>query len=72
MIAVLKKNAFNRVWISDLFPRVKEDASARGPHLHDSKTNFKKYLVMYLEYYKEARLSEWIERVKNHDMTSAK
>lgn len=39
---------------------------------YDSKTNFKKDLINYLESYKDALVREWIEHVKSHDMTSAK
>ena len=39
----------------------------------DSKTNFKKDMISYLEAYKDgAALKNWIEIVKQHDMTSAK
>ena len=38
----------------------------------DSVTNFKQYLIMYLEHYQKKELNEWIDIVKTHDMKSAK
>jgi hypothetical protein len=39
---------------------------------YDSKTNFKKYLMTYLEYYNEKKLNYWINNIKLHDTTKAK
>jgi hypothetical protein len=38
----------------------------------DSKTNFKKDLINYLDSYRDSTLRDWSEIVKKHDMTNAK
>ena len=38
----------------------------------DSKTNFKKDLINYLDSYRDPTIREWGEIVKKHDMTNAK
>lgn len=60
------------VWISDLFPRIEQSNATNNIKATDSKTNFKQYLIMYLEHYNKPELNEWIQHVKSHDMKSAK
>ena len=63
----------NGVWISELFPRIAHStASNVNIKTSDSKTNFKQYLIMYLEHYNKPELNEWIQHIKMHDMKSAK
>jgi hypothetical protein len=54
--------------MSELFPK----CQYTGNNTYDSKTKFKEYLIMYLEHYRNPLISEWIDIVKNHDMSSAK
>ncbi len=57
-------------WISELFPKCADNTELMK---FDSKTNFKKDMISYLESYKDGvALKNWIEIVKQHDMTSAK
>lgn len=58
-----------------MFPRIDESHKSKSiPQMKqfDSKTNFKQYLITYLEYYNEKKLNYWIDLIKNHDMSSAK
>ncbi len=64
-----------RIWMSGMFPRIEDsDLKKAGANLklYDSKTSFKQYLMMYLEYYHEKKLNYWIDLIKHHDMSSAK
>ena len=38
----------------------------------DSRTEFKKSMLLYLESYNEKKLNAWIDLIKQHDMTGAK
>jgi hypothetical protein len=60
------------IWISELFPKLSDEESKHAMSSFDSRTNFKKYLVMYLESYKDDKLNEWINRIKCHNTKSAK
>jgi tyrosyl-DNA phosphodiesterase-1 len=63
----------NGVWISELFPRFDPNASkASNPKSTDSKTNFRSYLIMYLEHYEKKELKIWIDHLKTHNTMSAK
>ena len=53
-----------------MFPKI--DGEKINPNKFDSKTNFKKYLIVYLESYNDKHLNEWIDQIKKHDMSSAK
>jgi hypothetical protein len=59
-----------RIWISELFPKMKDKYSETN--VGDSKTEFKKYMILYLEKYHEKKLNSWIDIIKEHDMSSAK
>lgn len=62
-----------RIWISELFPRIlAEEKPAKNMSNTDSKTNFKKYLMMYLEHYENTQLKEWSKKIADYDMKSAK
>lgn len=60
--------------MSEVFPKVPDSKSTKASNNDpfDSKTKFKSYLLMYLEYYKEDKLNDWINHIKSHDMSSAK
>lgn len=62
----------NGVWISDLFPRIDKANASTNLKTTDSKTNFKQYLIMYLDHYKKSELNAWIDHIKDHDMKTAK
>ena len=64
----------NGVWISELFSPITDTESKASANMKktDSVTNFKQYLIMYLEHYQKKELNEWIDIVKTHDMKSAK
>ena len=67
----------NGVWISELFPRIdpsasKAAATVANPKSTDSKTNFRAYLIMYLEHYGRSELKVWIDHLKAHNTSSAK
>lgn len=59
------------IWVSQLFPRIPDSKKVEPIRLYDSKTEFKEYLMIYLEYYQDSKLQSWIEQIKIHDMRSA-
>ena len=65
-----------RIWLSQLFPKISSNENLQRSSIdqliYDSKTKFKIYLTTYLENYKEEKLKEWINHIKEHDMSSAK
>ncbi len=54
-----------------MFPKLPQNTAVMSS-TYDSKTKFKTYLVAYLEYYQDAKLNNWIQNIKHHDMSSAK
>ncbi|CAH1792376.1 unnamed protein product [Owenia fusiformis] len=55
------------VWISPMFPKCKTASDAK-----DSSTNFKQDLIQYMEAYRTPHFKSWLEKIKLHDMSSAK
>ena len=58
------------IWMSGILPRVSQDCQKQK--ITDSKTHFKMYLKIYLEHYANPQLTEWIQRIDEHDMSSVK
>ena len=62
--------------MSEMFPKINVDCLSKATTTnfkqYDSKTNFKLYLITYLEYYNDKKLTYWIDLAKKHDMSSAK
>lgn len=54
-----------------MFPQINASDLTKV-NLYDSKTKFKQYLLTYLEHYNEHKLNDWMDRIKKHDMSSAK
>ncbi|XP_061071981.1 tyrosyl-DNA phosphodiesterase 1 [Conger conger] len=57
------------LWLSPLYPRLPEDSPASAG---ESPTYFKRDLVEYLEAYRSPELAEWIERIKEHDLSETR
>ncbi|KAJ0056274.1 hypothetical protein NL108_004559, partial [Boleophthalmus pectinirostris] len=56
------------MWMSPLFPRLPKDNSNSG----ESPTFFKRDLLEYLATYRAPELEEWIQRIKEHDLSETK
>uniref|UniRef100_A0A3Q1ED72 Tyrosyl-DNA phosphodiesterase 1 n=1 Tax=Acanthochromis polyacanthus TaxID=80966 RepID=A0A3Q1ED72_9TELE len=57
------------MWMSPLFPRLPKGSSATAG---ESSTFFKRDLLEYLASYRAPELEEWIQRIKEHDLSEAK
>ncbi len=51
-----------------MFPKLATPSDSGG----DSRTNFKRDLMEYLRAYRAKALEEWLEHIKQHDMSSAR
>ncbi|XP_076011906.1 tyrosyl-DNA phosphodiesterase 1 [Genypterus blacodes] len=58
------------MWMSPLFPRLPEGSS--GASVGESPTFFKRDLLEYLESYRAPDLADWIQRIKEHDLSEAR
>lgn len=57
------------MWMSPLFPRLPEGSSASAG---ESPTFFKRDLLEYLAAYRAPEFEEWIQRIKEHDLSEAR
>uniref|UniRef100_A0A3Q4BKK6 Tyrosyl-DNA phosphodiesterase 1 n=1 Tax=Mola mola TaxID=94237 RepID=A0A3Q4BKK6_MOLML len=57
------------MWMSPLFPRLPEGSSATAG---ESPTFFKRDLLEYLASYRAPDLEEWIQRIKEHDLSKTR
>uniref|UniRef100_A0A3P8VNU0 Tyrosyl-DNA phosphodiesterase 1 n=1 Tax=Cynoglossus semilaevis TaxID=244447 RepID=A0A3P8VNU0_CYNSE len=57
------------MWMSPLFPRLPEGSSATAG---ESPTFFKRDLLEYLASYRAPELQEWIQRIKEHDLSETR
>ncbi|KAM7406508.1 hypothetical protein PAMP_000882 [Pampus punctatissimus] len=57
------------MWMSPLFPRLPKGSSASAG---ESPTFFKKDLLEYLASYRAPELEEWIQRIKEHDLSETR
>ncbi|KAG7466220.1 hypothetical protein MATL_G00162550 [Megalops atlanticus] len=57
------------LWMSPLYPRLPEGSPDTAG---ESPTNFKRDLIEYLGAYRAPELSEWIERIKEHDLSETR
>ncbi|KAJ8341248.1 hypothetical protein SKAU_G00335390 [Synaphobranchus kaupii] len=57
------------LWLSPLYPRLPEGSPGTAG---ESPTNFKHDLVEYLAAYRAPELAEWIERIKEHDLSETR
>lgn len=57
------------LWLSPLYPRLPEGSPGSAG---ESPTNFKRDLIEYLEAYRAPELAEWIERIKEHDLSETR
>ncbi|XP_068169730.1 tyrosyl-DNA phosphodiesterase 1 [Antennarius striatus] len=57
------------MWMSPLFPRLPEGSSATAG---ESPTFFKRDLLKYLVSYRAPELEEWIQRIKEHDLSETR
>jgi hypothetical protein len=55
-----------------MFSKIDEPITPAIMKNFDSKTNFKQYLIMYLDYYNHKKMNYWIDLIKQHDMSKAK
>ena len=62
------------IWISPMFPKLSSTSSpsAGGLLAGDSVSHFKRDLIEYLAAYKMKSLLNWVEHIKQHDMSHAK
>lgn len=58
-----------RMWMSPLFPRLPKESSASAG---ESPTFFKRDLLEYLASYRAPELEEWIQRIKEHDLSETR
>lgn len=56
------------MWMSPLFPRLPKGSSDTG----ESPTFFKRDLLEYLASYRAPDLEEWIQRIKEHDLSETR
>ncbi|KAK7899179.1 hypothetical protein WMY93_020032 [Mugilogobius chulae] len=56
------------MWMSPLFPRLPKGSSNAG----ESPTFFKRDLLEYLSTYRAPELEEWIQRIKEHDLSETR
>uniref|UniRef100_A0AAY4A8Q1 Tyrosyl-DNA phosphodiesterase 1 n=1 Tax=Denticeps clupeoides TaxID=299321 RepID=A0AAY4A8Q1_9TELE len=57
------------LWMSPLYPRLPEGSPETAG---ESSTNFKHDLIEYLSAYRAPELSEWIDRIKEHDLSETR
>ncbi|KAF7212691.1 transcript variant X1 [Nothobranchius furzeri] len=57
------------MWMSPLFPRLPEGSR---PSAGESPTFFKRDLLEYLASYRAPELEEWIQRIKEHDLSETR
>ncbi|KAG9336657.1 hypothetical protein JZ751_003004 [Albula glossodonta] len=57
------------LWLSPLYPRLPEGSPASAG---ESPTNFKHDLIEYLGAYRAPELAEWIERIREHDLSETR
>ncbi|XP_066531748.1 tyrosyl-DNA phosphodiesterase 1 isoform X2 [Hoplias malabaricus] len=57
------------IWMSPLYPRLPEGSPETAG---DSPTHFKRDLLEYLRAYRAPELSEWMERIKEHNLSETK
>uniref|UniRef100_A0A672SJT0 Tyrosyl-DNA phosphodiesterase 1 n=1 Tax=Sinocyclocheilus grahami TaxID=75366 RepID=A0A672SJT0_SINGR len=57
------------MWMSPLYPRLPEGSPGTAG---ESPTNFKRDLLEYLEAYQAPELTEWIDRIKQHDLSETR
>lgn len=57
--------------MSPLFPRLPEGSSSSAS-AGESPTCFKRDLLEYLASYRAPQLEEWIQRIKEHDLSQAR
>ncbi|XP_022595502.1 tyrosyl-DNA phosphodiesterase 1 [Seriola dumerili] len=57
------------MWLSPLFPRLPKGSSATAG---ESPTFFKRDLLEYLGSYRAPELEEWIQRIKEHDLSETR
>lgn len=57
------------MWMSPLFPRLPADSSLSAG---ESPTFFKRDLLDYLASYRAPELEEWIQRIKEHDLSETR
>lgn len=57
------------MWMSPLFPRLPEGSNSSSG---ESPTFFKRDLLEYLAAYRAPELEEWIERIKEHDLSESR
>lgn len=60
---------YDRMWMSPLYPRLPEGSPGTAG---ESPTNFKRDLLDYLEAYRAPELAEWIDRIKQHDLSETR
>lgn len=58
-----------RLWMSPLYPRLPKGSSATSG---ESPTFFKRDLLEYLASYRAPELEEWIQRIKEHDLSETR
>ena len=58
-----------RMWMSPLYPLLPEGSPETAG---ESPTFFKRDLVEYLQAYRAPELSEWIQRIKEHDLSETR
>lgn len=56
------------MWMSPLYPRLPKGSSDTG----ESPTFFKRDLLEYLSTYRAPELEEWIQRIKEHDLSETR
>ncbi|KAL7872871.1 hypothetical protein AOLI_G00119420 [Acnodon oligacanthus] len=57
------------LWMSPLYPRLPEGSPETAG---ESRTHFKRDLLEYLRAYRAPELAEWIERIKEHDLSETR
>uniref|UniRef100_A0A2H6N100 Tyrosyl-DNA phosphodiesterase 1 n=1 Tax=Micrurus carvalhoi TaxID=3147026 RepID=A0A2H6N100_9SAUR len=57
------------IWLSPLYPRLPPGSAESDGESH---TNFKSDLISYLISYKSASLMEWVEIIKQHDLSETR
>ncbi|KAI4885247.1 hypothetical protein NFI96_003116 [Prochilodus magdalenae] len=57
------------LWMSPLYPRLPEGSPETAG---ESPTHFKRDLLEYLRAYRAPELAEWIERIKEHDLSETR
>ncbi|MEE6515789.1 hypothetical protein FKM82_024833, partial [Ascaphus truei] len=60
---------FDRIWLSPLYRRLPEGASGSDG---ESVTNFRSDLVAYLASYNSPTLKEWMDIIKEHDLSETR